>query len=194
VPALVYYPIAQTPQEFLRNLYVRTAGSPESVASALARAVQEADRNLAVREVVTLADLAERSVVRERLVSQLTTVFGGLAVVVACLGLFGTVSYSVVRRTSEIGVRLALGAAPIRVYWLLLRETLVLVVLGGAVGLAAILPALQYVSTLLYGLSPRDPATLATAAAVLLIVGTIAGAVPAWRASRVDPLTALRSE
>jgi ABC-type antimicrobial peptide transport system permease subunit len=156
--------------------------------------VQEADRNLAVREVVTLADLAERSVVRERLVSQLTAVFGGLAVVVACLGLFGTVSYSVVRRTSEIGVRLALGAAPARVYWLVLRETLVLVVLGGAVGLAAILPALHYVSTLLYGLSPRDPATLASAAGVLMIVGTLAGAVPAWRASRVDPLTALRNE
>jgi predicted permease len=194
VPPLVYYPIAQTPQEFLRNLYVRSAGSPESIAPALARAVQEADRNLAVREVVTLADLAERSVVRERLVSQLTAVFGGLAVVVACLGLFGTVSYSVVRRTSEIGVRLALGAAPMRVYWLVLRETLVLVALGGAVGLAAILPTLTYISTLLYGLSPRDPATLATAVGALMIVGTLAGAVPAWRASRVDPLTALRSE
>jgi predicted permease len=194
VPSLVYYPVAQTPQGFLRNLYVRTAGPAESVQSALARAVQEADRNLAVREVVTLADLAERSVVRERLVSQLTAVFGGLAVLVACLGLFGTVSYSVVRRTNEIGVRLALGAAPMRVYWLVLRETVVLVVLGGGVGLAAILPTLTYVSTLLYGLSPRDPATLATAVGALMIVGTLAGAVPAWRASRVDPLTALRSE
>jgi len=194
VPALAYYSVAQAPQEFLRNLYVRSAGSPDSMRTALARAVQEADRNLAVREVVTLADLAERSVVRERLVSQLTAVFGGLAVVVACLGLFGTVSYSVVRRTSEIGVRLALGAAPMRVYWLVLRETLVLVFLGGAAGLAAILPALKYVSTLLYGLSPRDPATLATAAGILMVVGTLAGAVPAWRASRVDPLTALRSE
>lgn len=194
VPPLVFYPVEQNPQEFLRNLYVRTAGSPESVRTSLARGVEEADPNLAVREVVTLADLAERTVVRERLVSQLTAAFGVLAVIVACLGVFGTVSYSVVRRTNEIGVRLALGAAPMRVCWLVLRETLVLVAVGGAVGLAAILPTLQYVSTLLYGLSPHDPATLASAAGVLMTVGALAGAVPAWRASRVDPLTALRSE
>jgi len=143
---------------------------------------------------VTLADLAERTVVRERLVSQLTAVFGVLAVIVACLGLFGTVSYSVVRRTNEIGVRLALGAAPMSVCWLVLRETLVLVAVGGLVGLAALLPTLKYVSTLLYGLSPHDPATLAAAASVLIFVGALAGAVPAWRASRVNPLTALRTE
>ncbi|OFW11228.1 MAG: hypothetical protein A3H96_25645 [Acidobacteria bacterium RIFCSPLOWO2_02_FULL_67_36] len=194
VPPLVFYPQQQNLQEFVRNLYVRTSGSPESVKAALARAVGDADRNLAVREVVTLADLAERTVVRERLVSQLTAVFGVLAVIVACLGLFGTVSYSVVRRTNEIGVRLALGAAPMSVCWLVLRETLVLVAVGGLVGLAALLPTLKYVSTLLYGLSPHDPATLAAAASVLIFVGALAGAVPAWRASRVNPLTALRTE
>jgi predicted permease len=194
VPSLVFYPQQQNLQEFVRNLYVRTSGSPERVKAELARAVGEADRNLAVREVVTLADLAERTVVRERLVSQLTAAFGVLAVIVACLGLFGTVSYSVVRRTNEIGVRLALGAAPMSVCWLVLRETLVLVTLGGLIGFAALLPTLKYVSTLLYGLSPHDPAALAAAAGILTFVGVLAGAVPAWRASRVNPLTALRAE
>jgi len=194
VPPLALYPLAQGPEEFARNLYVRTAGSPDTVKASLARAVQNADPNLAIREVVTLADLTERTVVRERLVSQLTAVFGSLAVVVACLGLFGTVSYSVVRRTNEIGVRLALGASPGGVYWLVLRETLGLVVIGGAAGLAMIIPALKYVSTLLYGLSPRDPATLTMASVVLIAVGLVSGAVPAWRASRVDPLAALRAE
>ena len=99
-----------------------------------------------------------------------------------------------VRRTNEIGVRLALGASPASVRWMVLRETLVLAAIGGAAGLALLLPTLRYLSILLYGLSPRDPATLAAATAVLLAVGLLAGAVPAWRASRVDPLTALRAE
>jgi ABC-type antimicrobial peptide transport system permease subunit len=137
--------------------------------------------------------LAVRTISRERLLSRLTGLFGLLAVAVACLGLYGTVSYSVVRRTNEIGVRLALGADPGRVRWLVLRETLVLVAVGIAAGVGLSVATLGVAETMLFGLSPRDPATFAAAAAGLLAIGALAGAVPAWRASRVDPIRALRA-
>jgi predicted permease len=193
-PPLMYHLLRQDPDEFARNLYVRAIGPADGVKTALARAIVTAEPNLAVREVVTLAELTERTVVNERLISRLTAVFGLLAVFVACLGLYATVSYSVTRRTNEIGVRMALGAAPSQVRRLVLRETMWLVITGSVAGLVLGVTVLGYVGTLLYGLSPRDPATLAGSAGVLLVLGLIAGLVPAWRASRVDPLKALRAE
>ena len=192
VPPMIYSSLKQVPDEFVRNLYVRVAGSADGVKPALARAVAAAEPALAVREVVTLAELTERGISRERLVSRLTGAFGLLAVLVACLGLYGTLSYSVTRRTNEIGVRLALGADPASVRWLVLRETLTLVVLGIGAGVVMILPAFAYLQSLLYGLSPRDPATIASAAAALIVMGVLAGLMPAIRASRVDPMSALR--
>jgi ABC-type antimicrobial peptide transport system permease subunit len=100
----------------------------------------------------------------------------------------------VVRRTNEIGVRLALGATPRGIGWLVLRETLAIVAIGCAFGLAALWPSLTYVRSLLFGLEPHDPMTLTIAVASLLVVGLMAGAIPAWRASRVDPLLAIRAE
>jgi ABC-type antimicrobial peptide transport system permease subunit len=175
-------------------LYVHANSSIEPVEAGLTHAVQAADRSLAVREVTSLKTLAERLVWRERLLSSLTATFGALAVFVACLGLYGTISYSVARRTNEIGVRLALGATPRGVSWIVLRETLTLVVVGGVIGLALAFGKLQYAQTLLYGLSPRDPQTMAIAGLGLVAVGILAGLLPAWRASRVDPLTALRAD
>ncbi len=154
--------------------------------------VREADRGMAVREIVTLGELAERSVARERLVSSLTGVFGLLAVAVAGLGLYGMVSYAAARRVNEVGIRLALGASPGSVRWLMLRETLALAAAGIGLGLVVTLPALRYVGSLLYGLSPRDPMTLLAATLLLACVAALAGAVPAWRASRVSPTMALR--
>jgi predicted permease len=193
-PALAYHPLKQHPEEYVRNAYVRSMGPVESVSGALRAAITTAEPNLAVREIATLAELSERSIARERLVSSLVGVFSVMAVAVACLGLYGTVSYSVARRTNEIGVRLAMGATPGRVRWLVLRESAMLVAIGCGVGLAAIWPGLKYVGTLLYGLSPHDPTSLIGATAALLIVGLVAALVPAWRASRVDPLTALRTD
>ena len=147
-----------------------------------------------MREVVSLAELTERTVVNERLISPADGGAGLLAVFVACLGLYATVSYSVTRRTNEIGIRMALGAAPSQVRGLVLRETMWLVIAGSVAGLVLGVTVLGYVGTLLYGLSPRDPATLAGSAGALLVLGLIAGLIPAWRASRVDPLKALRAE
>lgn len=194
VPPIAYRLLRQYPDEFPTTLSVRVSGSPDAAKAALARAVAAAEPNLAVRDIATIAELAERTVARERLVSQLTSVFGLLAVAVACLGLYATVSYSVVRRTNEIGVRLALGASPGNLRWLVLRETLVLVGMGVVGGIALVVPTFTFIDTLLFGLSPRDPATLAGAAVGLLLLGALAGLIPAWRASRVDPITALRAD
>ena len=193
-PRMVFYPYSQHAAVPIRNVYVRVDGDVVSAAQNLRGVIRKADRGIAVREVVTLAELEERSVARERLVSTLTGVFGILAVAVACLGLYAMVSYSVARRTNEIGIRLALGASLANVRWLVLRETLVLVVFGITAGIAVTMPALRFVAALLYGLSTRDPATLTFAAATLCTVAVIAGAGPAWRASRVDPARALRAD
>ena len=193
-PAMVYYPIAQHPDEAPRILYVRVAGDPVRVEQALRRAVAAADPNLALRDVSTLRALTERTVGSERLVSRLTSVFGVLTVIVACVGLYGMVSYSVARRQREIGVRLALGASAPGIRWLVLRETLQLVAIGAVVGLAALWPLLGLLRSFVFGFSPRDPATIAAATLVIVTVGLIAGAVPAWRASRVNPTTALRAD
>jgi predicted permease len=191
-PRMAFYPYSQHPEVPMRNLYVRLNGDVRLAAQELRAVVRQADRGIAVREVVTLAELEERSIARERLVSTLTSTFGLLAVAVACLGLYAMVSYSVARRTNEIGIRLALGASPASVRWLVLRETIVLVAVGIAAGLAATIPALRFIGTLLYGLSPRDPMTFGSAVVLLSLVAVLAGVGPAWRASRVDPSVALR--
>ena len=191
-PRMAFYSYSQHPEITMRNLYVRARADVGAVIQQLRGAVRQADRGIAVREVVTLAELEERSVARERLVSTLTGTCGLLAVAVACLGLYAMVSYSVARRTNEIGIRLALGASPASVRWMVLRETLSLVAVGLALGLAAAIPALRLVGSLLYGLSTRDPRTVGLALVSLAAVATLPGAGPAWRASRVDPSVALR--
>jgi predicted permease len=194
VPPMVYYPLRQHPDEFAGNLYVRVRGTGEGARAPLRTAMTAAEPELAVRQVVTLAELTERTVSASRLLSELTGFFGLLAIAVACLGLYGTLSYSVSRRANEIGVRLALGASPAGVRWLVVRETLALLAGGSAGGLVVAWAACSYLGAQFYGLSPHDPITYACAAAGLVAVGLLAGALPARRASRVDPLVALRAE
>jgi ABC-type antimicrobial peptide transport system permease subunit len=169
-------------------------GSSDSVKTALAQAVARAEPGLAIREVVTLEQLMTRTVSNERLMSRLTGAFSLLAVLVSCVGLYGTISYSVARRTGEIGVRIALGASPGQVMRQVLGETAWLVGLGAVAGVGVSIVALRYTETLLYGLSPRDPLTIAVSALALALVGVLAGVIPARRAAKVDPLTALRLE
>lgn len=195
VPPYAYYPLSQTPYAFVRNLYVRVApGQVNGVIAELRRAVSAAAPEMAIREVVSLGELTERSIGNERLVSTLAAAFGVLGVLVAGLGLYGTIAYSVARRVNEIGVRLALGAAPGGVRWMVLRETIGLTLVGAAGGVLLTLPLAKAAESLVYGLSPRDPVTLAVSAGLVTIIGLIAGAVPAWRASRVNPTSALRAD
>ncbi|TAK13625.1 MAG: ABC transporter permease, partial [Acidobacteria bacterium] len=194
VPPMAYYALAQNPSDYARNLYVRTDANPNTVIAGVREAIRRAAPGLAVREVVSLGELTERTVAAERLVSDLTGLFGLLGVLVASLGLYGTIAYSVARRTNEIGVRLALGASPSGVRWMVVKETLALVVVGVAAGAALMLPLGQLLSSVLFGVSGRDPRTLAIASAAVIVIGLLAGAVPAWRASRVNPTSALRAD
>jgi ABC-type antimicrobial peptide transport system permease subunit len=127
-------------------------------------------------------------------VARLATFFGLLAVLLACVGLYGVMSYGVARRTNEIGIRMALGARGVSVLWLVLREALVLVVIGLTIGLVAASLVTKTAASLLYELKPNDPLTIALATTLLAVVAVLAGYFPARRASRVDPMVALREE
>jgi predicted permease len=190
---MAYYPHAQG-SGFLSNLVVRHSGSPEAVIPQIRQAIRQVNANLPVDEVVTLSEHVGRSLVQQKLVARLASFFGLLALLLACVGLYGVLSYAVARRTNEIGVRMALGAQPGNVLWLVLREALALVIGGVVIGLLAALFATRLVGALLFGLKPTDPLTLAGAAVLLIGVGILAGYLPARRAARIDPMAALRDE
>jgi predicted permease len=171
---------------------VRSAGGePGALAKSVAAAIAAVDPNL-VLTFRTLADQVDASITQERLVAMLAGFFGALALLLAGLGLYGVTSYAVTRRRTEIGIRLALGAAPSRVVGLVLWRVSALVGAGIIAGVVMSLWAAKFVAALLYNLEPRDPATLAGAAVVLAIIGAAAGWLPAHRAARIDPMEVLR--
>jgi ABC-type antimicrobial peptide transport system permease subunit len=131
---------------------------------------------------------------QERLVALLATVFGGLALVLACMGVYGVLSYAVLRRTREIGIRLAIGARRGSVVWLVVRETALLIVIALTIGIPVVLAVAQYVKAQLFEVTPADPLAISAAAGILVAVGALAAFLPARRASHVDPMTALRCE
>jgi predicted permease len=190
---IAYYPYSQG-SEPLGNLVVRFTGAPAATIPQVRRAIGQVNRNLPIDEVVSLSEHIGRSLTQPRLVARLAAFFGLLALSLACLGLYGVLSYAVARRTSEIGIRMALGARQRNVLWLVLRESLALVCAGVVIGLLTSLAATQTASTLLFGLEPDDPATIAAATLLLLAVAAWASYLPARRAARVDPMAALRDE
>jgi predicted permease len=190
---MAYHPHTQG-SGFLNNLVVRFSGSPGVVVPQVRRAIQEVDRNLQVDEVVSLSEHIGRSLVQQKLVARLGAFFGLLALLLACLGLYGILSYAVARRTNEIGIRIALGAQRGDVVWLVLRDALAMVFGGVVIGLFAASFATRIAASLLFGLKPSDPLTLAFATLLLVAVATLACYLPARRAARVDPMVALRDE
>jgi predicted permease len=193
----VYLPLAQWPDVGIPmnaslTLSVRAAaGPPAALAHSVAAALTAIDGRLAF-SFRPLAERVSASLQQERLIATLSGFFGALALLLAGLGLYGVTAYAVSRRRMEIGIRMALGAAPGRVVRLVLSRVSMLVGIGVLAGAGASLWASTFVATLLYGLEPRDPATLAGAAAVLAGVGAAAGWLPAWRASRIDPAEVVR--
>jgi ABC-type antimicrobial peptide transport system permease subunit len=135
-----------------------------------------------------------RSLTTDRTITELSGAFGPLAMMLVCIGLYGVMSYAVTGRTNEIGIRMALGAQRKTVLWLILRESLLLIVIGVGVGLPAIFGAGQWIASLLFGVKPADIAALSSAAAILLGAGILACYIPARRATRVEPTVALRYE
>ncbi len=169
-----------------------TAGNPAAVFQAIRAALREIDPTLPVLNLRTLDDQIDRLHAQELLFARISGLFGTLALALACVGLYGLMSYAVLRRTAEIGLRMALGALPAHVLRMILRESLTLVCFGVAAGIAAAYGASRLVATMLFGLSPADPLTYGAAALVLAAVALLASLLPARRASRVDPMIAFR--
>src|SRR6266540_3273341 len=176
------------------RLAVRAEGRPADLANAVSNELRAAGPDILPSDISTLSEQVDQSLLQERLVATLALFFGLLALSLACLGLYGVLSYDVARRTNEIGIRMALGANARWVVQLVLRETLGWVVLGVTLGLGAALATTRWVESLLFGLKPHDPLTIGLAALVLLAVAAVAGYLPARRAARIDPLVALRHE
>ena len=193
--AMFYLPFYQaTTGRGQMTLVVRTAGDPTSVAAAARREARTMDPAMPMFEVETLATQVAASLQRERLLALLSSGFGLLALLLSCLGLYGILSYTVARRTNEIGVRMALGADRRDVLWLVLRDAQRLVLVGAALGVPAALAASRLVASQLFGISAADPGAVVAATLALLVVAAVAGYLPARRATRVDPLVALRCE
>ncbi len=144
--------------------------------------------------LATLQQEVDESLLEERLLSILASLFGGLALLLAAIGIYGTLSYTVVRRTREIGIRIAVGAERTAVLWLVMRQTLALIAAGLALGIPLVFLAKSYVESELFGLGGTDPFAIGGAAVILASVALAAGAWPAWRASRLDPMASLREE
>lgn len=180
----------------LRSAYfaVRTTLPPQSIMPAARKAIAAIDPAVAITNVTTQQDVHERGVSQERLFAALGSALAGLALLLACIGLYGLMAYNVARRMSEIGLRIALGAQPRDVAQPVLREAFVLAALGIAAGLPAALVAARLVKSQLYGVPPNDPLTLIVATTTLLAITLAAAWIPARRAMRVDPLVTLRAE
>jgi predicted permease len=194
--AMAYLAVMQLTEDdqYAFFLQVQTAGDPSAVAGEVRAALAEIDPNLPILDVLPISEFLDSLIDQQRLVSQLSGFFSVLALSLCAIGLYGVMTYSVVRRTNEIGVRIALGAGTGEVLWLVLRQSLVLLGIGVALGVPATLGASRAIQAGLFGLSPWDPSTLIGAVMVIAAVTLIAAYFPARRAARIDPIVALRYE
>jgi predicted permease len=176
------------------EIVVRTVGDPTLMIASVQEAVRRFDPGLSVIRAVPIELVFEAWIAEDRLLALLAGFFGSLALILAAIGLYGSTSYGVQRRTSEIGVRMALGASKKDVQWMILREVLVLVFAGAAIGLPIAIAGSEVLSGMLFGLTPTDPVTIAGAVVALILIALVAGYLPARRACQVDPMQALRCE
>jgi predicted permease len=173
---------------------LRTHGNPMTYANTVREIVRRADSRVPVTEIQTQTDWIDQTINQEIIFARLCTAFAILALIISCVGLYATMSYNVAKRTSEIGIRMALGAQAASVLWGVLREVLILVAAGLVISLPVALAASKYLESFLFGMKPRDPAAFAGAVTALVTATILAGYVPAWKASRTDPTVALRHE
>ena len=192
--ALVWVPYAQRNGWGLGTITVRTRGNPTDVLAAVRREVKTMDGAIALANVTTMDAAMQRSMAGDSLLAVLLGAFAGLAVVLAAIGIFGVLSYAMAQRTRELGIRLALGAQRGDVLRLVARETAPMVASGLIVGFIAALGLTRFVRTMLYEIRPNDPATFGAVAVTLALVAVVAALVPARRATRIDPVIAIRSE
>ncbi|HEV3138962.1 MAG TPA: ADOP family duplicated permease, partial [Vicinamibacterales bacterium] len=194
IPRQLFFPLLEERTPSSINMYVRTAADPTAAFGAAQRIVHETDATVPVFNLRTLERQIDRSLLVERFIATLSTGFGILATLLSVIGLYGVMAFTVARRTREIGVRMALGAVPGDVVWLVMREVLLLVGIGLGIGIAGAWGMGRLVANQLYGITATDPTTVAAAAALLTVVALLAGYIPARRATMVNPVFALRYE
>ena len=192
---VVYVPYAQDPAHVdTVTCALRTAGAPLAYMHAAREIVRQADARVPLTDVDTQAGEIDETMNQEIIFARLCSAFGILALVMASVGLYGTTSYNVARRTSEIGIRMALGAQRRAVVWMILRQVVVLAAVGLAISLPAAFATSRFVGSFLYGVTPNDPVALTAAVLVLFTTAVLAGYLPARKASKIDPMIALRHE
>jgi predicted permease len=193
-PPTVYTPYLQQTSFSQMNFEVRTIGEPLAMLPAIREALRQVDKNLPLFDVKTQHRQIEESVSKERAFAHLTTFFGLLALLLASIGLYGVMAYSVAQRTRELGIRIALGAQKRDVLQLVLRQGMVLVLIGAGVGIIIAYNATRILTSMLYGVTPNDPLTFTGVGVLLLLVALLACFLPARRAAQTDPMVALRYE
>jgi predicted permease len=194
-PPVAYLPYGQNSRTLGGMYYeVRAAGDPLALAGAIRKTVRAANDRIPVTDLRTQAGTIDRTIQQERIFAKLCSAFAVLALLIAAVGLYGTMAYSVARRTGEIGIRMALGAQSGSVVWLVMREVLIVTAAGLAIGLPVAYSASHLVQSFLFGMTPKDPLTMGLAAGVLIAAAIAAGYGPARRASRISPMNALRQE
>jgi ABC-type antimicrobial peptide transport system permease subunit len=194
IPPLFFRPWSQDDRIGAMAFYVRTSLDPEAFLPTLPRIVARLDPNLPLEELRTMPQQVRQNVFMDRLISMLSAAFAVLATLLAAVGLYGVLAYTVAQRTREIGLRMALGAEPSRVRAMVLKQVGLMTIVGGTVGLVAAQQLARLAESLLYELKGHDTVVLVGAAVVLSMVALVAGFIPALRASRIDPMRALRYE
>jgi ABC-type lipoprotein release transport system permease subunit len=191
---MFYMPLFQNFEERPYYVHVRMAGNPPAVIAAMRREIQAMDQDISVYDVRTINQVIDRLLQHDRMFAVLASVFGLLALLLTSIGIYGVVAYQITRRTGEVGIRMALGAQRGDVLWMFMRETLLVLAVGAAIGLPAAVAAAYALRSLLFGLEPSDPVTIIWAMVTLVGAGALACFLPARRASRMEPMVALRLE
>jgi putative ABC transport system permease protein len=182
------------PQRAYITLVVRTAGEPADMAPAVKQAVWSFERNLPISDVLTMDQVVADSNAQSRFVMLLLAVFAAVALLLAAVGIYGVMSYSVSRRSHEIGIRMSLGARPADVLWIVVRQGMAQALAGTAAGVVGALLLSKLLAKMLYGVQPTDPVTFTGVAGILVLVALLAAGVPARKATRIEPMAALRTE
>jgi ABC-type antimicrobial peptide transport system permease subunit len=193
-PPQAYFPYFEGPHFRFMNVYLRTQADPRQIENELRERMRQFDPHVPVVALQTMNEQIGFSLRTERLVASLSAVFGAVATLLAVIGLYGVVAYAVLRRTREIGIRIALGALRSNVIVMVMREVLVLILVGISVGAFSSLALGSLVRSQLFGLQPHDPLTLISSILALVLAACLAGLIPALRASRIDPMQSLRNE
>jgi predicted permease len=194
IPRFVYVPYMQDKNIGRGNFLIRTSQDPVALGSLVQQEVRNLDESLPVFGVKTMDTQLDEALYTERMIAMLSVLFGGLAALLAAIGLYGVMSYNVARRTSEIGIRMALGAPRGSALWLIMKEVILMAGAGVVVAVPLALILTGYVRSQLYGLAATDTLTLVVATALLILISVVAGLVPGFRASRISPIQALRYE